>query len=151
MHSLAVPFGRMKKSRILSVAFVAGFLAGMMVLVAYGCSVATHSREPAFKVLVVASSDPDHAAMITKAGPFLKALAAENHFALDFTRDTSQINETSLAGYQAFIQLHLAPFNMSASQQRVLQKFIEDPLSERILVGECLCGRVMQRGAKSEI
>jgi type 1 glutamine amidotransferase len=76
--------------------------------------------------MVVASSDPDHAAMIAKAEPFLKALAAENHFVLDFTRDAGQINETSLAGYQVFIQLHLAPFNMSASPRRVMQKFIED-------------------------
>jgi hypothetical protein len=98
----------------------------MMTLVVGGCSVATHSREPAFRVLVVASSDHDHAAMITEAEPFLKTMAAENHFALDFTKDASQINETNLARYQVFIQLHLAPFNMSGPPPQALQKFIED-------------------------
>ena len=63
--------------------------------------------------------------MIDRARPFLAALAAENHFALDFTKDTSRISEANLAGYQVVVQLHLAPFDMSPSQQAALQKFIE--------------------------
>jgi uncharacterized protein len=98
----------------------------MMALILCGCSAGPRSPAPAFKVLVVASSDHDHEAMIAKAQPFLEALAAENHFALDFTKDTGQIDEANLAKYQVFIQFHLAPFNMSASQQKALQKFIED-------------------------
>ncbi len=101
------------------------FLAGMMILLVSGCSEASHPQEPAFRVLVVASSDPDHAPMIAAAEPFLARLAAENHFALDFTRDTGQINEANLARYQVFVQLHLAPFNTSGAQQQALQKFIE--------------------------
>jgi type 1 glutamine amidotransferase len=116
----------MKKSKIVLLRFVVGFLAGMMVLMVHGCSAGTHPRDPAFKVLVVASSDPDHAAMIAKAEPFLATLAAQNHFALDFTKDASQINEANLARYQVFIQLDLAPFNMSPSQQKALQRFVED-------------------------
>jgi type 1 glutamine amidotransferase len=117
---------RMAKSNILSVKYAIGFWAGMMALILGGCSAATRSREPAFKVLVVASSDHDHEAMIAQAEPFLVALAAENRFVLDFTRDAAQINEENLARYQVFVQLHLAPFNMSAPQQKALQKFIEE-------------------------
>ena len=115
----------MKKPSVPLALFAASLLPGM-VLTLCGCSGATHSREPALRVLVVASSDHDHTPMIAKAEPFLATLAAENHFVLDFTKDASRINETNLAGYQVFIQLHLAPFNMSASQQKALQKFIEN-------------------------
>ena len=98
----------------------------MTVLIVCGCSVQPPAREPAFKVLVVASSDSDHEAMIVKAQPFLETLAAENYFALDFTRDAGQINEANLAAPQVFVQLHLAPFSISASQQEALQTFIEE-------------------------
>ena len=116
----------MEKSDALFAKCSASLWAGVIALILCGCSVQPPSREPAVKVLVVASSDRDHEAMIAKAQPFLEALAAENHFALDFTRDAGQINEANLAQYQVFVQLHLAPFNMSASQQKALQKFIEE-------------------------
>jgi type 1 glutamine amidotransferase len=118
----------MEKPRAMSVRFPAGLLAGaaVLALAASGCSTAVHSREPLFKVLVVASKDPDHVAMISRAEPFLERIAAENHFALDFTKDANSVNEATLARYQVFIQLQLAPFNMSRSQQKALQRFIEE-------------------------
>jgi type 1 glutamine amidotransferase len=115
MHKTHSPFGT----------FLAGLLAGVVVVVGGGCSTGEPSRGPALRVLVVASSDPDHAAMVARAEPFLARIAAENRFALDFTKDPNQINEANLAGYQAFVQLQLAPFNMSPRQQQALQRFIE--------------------------
>jgi type 1 glutamine amidotransferase len=122
MPCLPIVSDRMKRSDVSPRLFVAGLLAGAMALILCGCSAATHSRGPAFRVLVVASSDHDHSPMIAKAEPFL---TARDHFALDFTRDTGRINEANLAKYQVFIQLHLASFNMSPPQQKALQKFIE--------------------------
>lgn len=78
-----------------------------------------------FKVLVVASRAKDHLPMIAAAKPILERMAAENDFYLDFTDDTSTINNTNLANYQVFVMLHLAPFDMSRSQQAALQKFVE--------------------------
>jgi type 1 glutamine amidotransferase len=78
-----------------------------------------------FRVLVVASRAHDHLKMIAAARPFLEKMAAENDFALDFTDDTSQINPANLAHYQVFVMLHLAPFDMSYSQQEALQQFVE--------------------------
>lgn len=116
----------MEKSNFLSLRCAVGLSAAVAVLVLGGCSATTRSPEPAFRVLVVASSDHDHAAMSTAAEPFLAALAAQNHFALDFTRDAGVLNEANLVRYQVVVQLHLAPFNMSPPQQAALQKFIED-------------------------
>jgi uncharacterized protein len=114
----------MEKTRLSVATFIAGVLAGMIPVLS-GCASEPHSQGPAFRVLVVASSDPDHAAMIARAELFLAKLAAQNRFALDFTKDPNQINEVNLSGYQAFVQLQLAPFNMSQAQQQALQRYIE--------------------------
>ena len=77
----------MDKPDVLFAKWTVSLWAGMMAVVLCGCSAQTHWHEPTLRVLVVASSDPDHEAMIAKAEPFLETLAAENHVALDFTRD----------------------------------------------------------------
>jgi len=82
------------------------------------------AQQRAFKVLVVASADPDHDPMINRAKPFLEKIAAENHFLLDFTRDSRLINDENLNQYQVIVQLHLAPFDMSRSEQMAMQHFI---------------------------
>lgn len=94
------------------------------VLVSLTCIQAGEIK-PGFRVLVVASRAKDHLVMINAAKPFFEKLANENHFSLDFTDDTSTINDKNLANYQVFIMLHLAPFDMSYGQQAALQKFIE--------------------------
>src|SRR5579859_1237993 len=80
---------------------------------------------PPFRVLVVASRASDHLKMIAAAKPFLEQMAKDNGFSLDFTDDTSRISDAGLADYQVFVMLHLAPFDMSYSQQAALQKFVE--------------------------
>jgi type 1 glutamine amidotransferase len=83
-------------------------------------------RKPKFKALVVASRAKDHLKMIAAAEPFFEKMALENNFELDFTDDTSLVNEVNLMQYKVFIQLHLAPFDMSPSQQAALQQYIEN-------------------------
>lgn len=81
-------------------------------------------QNPSFKVLVVASADPDHDPMIKKAKPFLEKMGEENNFEVFYTRDASLINDENLAQYQVFVQMHLAPFDMTPQQQKALEKFI---------------------------
>lgn len=76
------------------------------------------------QVLVVASDDPDHDKMIAASQPFFKKLAEQHHFRIDFTRDATALTEDNLAKYQVFIQLHLAPFDMTQAQQFAVQQFI---------------------------
>jgi type 1 glutamine amidotransferase len=77
-----------------------------------------------FRVLVVASPDPDHGPMIIKSQEVLKKIASENNFEVDFTRDATHINEENLINYQVLVQLHLAPFEMNQKEQMALQHFI---------------------------
>ncbi len=64
--------------------------------------------------------------MIAAARPFFEKMAADNHFVLDFTDDTSEINTSNLKRYTVFVMLQLAPFDMSPSQQAALQQFVEE-------------------------
>ena len=77
------------------------------------------------RVLVVSARVKDHRAMIDAARPVLEKMAAAGHYTLDFTDDTSVINDDNLARYQVFVMLQLAPFDMSYSQQEALQRFVE--------------------------
>src|SRR4029453_6482937 len=79
---------------------------------------------PAFRVLVLASTDPNHTPMIEKAPPLFDALGAENGFAVDFTKDPSVLDDAGLARYAVVVQLHMAPFDLSPVQQDALQRYV---------------------------
>ena len=93
----------------------------MLILVAVFNATAQPER---FKVLVLCSKAKDHTKMIAAGRPYLEKMADDNHFSIYITDDTSKINDNNLAQYQVVVQLHLAPFDMSYSQQEALQKFI---------------------------
>lgn len=86
----------------------------------------SYHRKPRFKALVVASRAKDHLKMIEAAKPFFEKMALENNFDLEFTDDTSVVNEVNLMQYKVFIQLHLCVFDMSSAQQSALQQYIEN-------------------------
>jgi uncharacterized protein len=79
---------------------------------------------PEFRVLVVASSDPNHSPMAARSKPLFASIARENGFAADFTRDPAALTDDNLARYDVVVQLHLAPFDLSNEQQDALQRFI---------------------------
>ena len=103
--------------------FTARIISLSLIILLVLCQAGADAQS--FRVLVVASRAHDHLKMIAAARPFFERMAAENDFALDFTDDTSQINPANLARYQVFVMLHLAPFDMSYSQQDALQQFVE--------------------------
>ncbi len=63
--------------------------------------------------------------MIAAARPWFARLAAAQHYQIDFSDDTSLINTANLRHYQVFVQLQLAPFDLSDQQQAALQQYIE--------------------------
>jgi type 1 glutamine amidotransferase len=87
-------------------------------------STRSEAQNQSFKVLVVASADPDHDPMINKSKAFFEKIASENNFKVDFTRDATVINDENLANYKVLVQLHLAPFDMTQKQQRSMEHFI---------------------------
>ena len=77
------------------------------------------------RVIVLGAKDKYHSPMVGKAGAMFDDIAATNNFDVHFTTDTSEINALSLAKYQVFVQLHLAPFDLSPAQQFAIQQFIQ--------------------------
>ena len=77
-----------------------------------------------FKVFMVASLRSDHIATCLAAKKVLAGVAGENNFTVDYTTDTSLINDTNLAKYQVFLQMQLAPWEMSVGGQKAFEKFI---------------------------
>ena len=77
-----------------------------------------------FKVLVVASPDPDHGTMIIASRALFEKIGSENGFEIEFTRDASLINDENLVNYKVVVQLHLAYFEMTQKEQTAMQHFI---------------------------
>lgn len=111
-------------SLLLSMRKILMFPVLLLALFSLNIRANKENNQASFRVLVVASADPDHDPMIIQSESFLKKIAAENNFELVFTRDTSVVNDKSLSEFKVFVQLHLAPFDMSRSQQMALQRFI---------------------------
>jgi type 1 glutamine amidotransferase len=86
---------------------------------------AAAAETPRFRVLVVASADPDHSPMLDKAPPLFESLAAANGFAVDFTRGGDSVADESLARYAVVVPLHMAPFDLTHDQQEALRRFVE--------------------------
>ena len=76
------------------------------------------------KVFVIGSTDKNHSPMVKKAEPMFKKMAEENNFEIHFTRDTAELNPLTLSKYQVLIQLSIAYFDFSRSQQFAIQQFI---------------------------
>jgi type 1 glutamine amidotransferase len=89
-------------------------------------SLAQHTPEPTKKirVFIIGSTDKNHSRMVKKSEPMFQKMAEENGFDIHFTRDTAEINSLNLAKYQVFIQLSIAYFDFSRSQQFAIQQFI---------------------------
>jgi hypothetical protein len=90
-----------------------------------GSGFATHVPAPAFKAVVVAERDANHGPMVDAAIPFIRRLAEENNFTVDFIENVDPIDDAFLAGYQLFIQLNWTPIGWGEEQQRAFQKYIE--------------------------
>jgi type 1 glutamine amidotransferase len=100
------------------------FLAMALVPLVFGHASFAEAPSPGFRVLVVASTDPNHWPMAEKSEPLFAALAKENSFSVDFTKGGTALTDDSLGHYDVVVQLHEAPFDLSTGQQDALQRFI---------------------------
>ncbi|MBI1769551.1 MAG: ThuA domain-containing protein [Bacteroidetes bacterium] len=89
-------------------------------------SLAQDAESPSKKirVFVIGSMDKYHSPMVKKSIPMFQRMAEDNNFEIHFTRDTAELNPLTLSKYQVFIQLSIAYFDFSHSQQFAIQQFI---------------------------
>jgi len=84
----------------------------------------TESPSKKIKVFVIGSMDKYHSPMVKKSMPMFQKMAEDNNFEIHFTRDTAELTPLTLSKYQVFIQLSIAYFDFSRSQQFAIQQFI---------------------------
>lgn len=76
------------------------------------------------RVFIIGAVDKYHGPMVQCAGAMFDSIASHHNLDVHFTTDTSEITTSALAAYDVFIQLHVAPFDLSPSQQYAIQQFI---------------------------
>jgi type 1 glutamine amidotransferase len=111
-----------KKNISLKIAYLLGLSSLFFFTGTMAQNPAGHSRK--IRVFVIGATDKYHNPMVEKSAAMFKKLAQQNDLEIHFTRDTAEINALNLSGYQVFIQLSLAPFDLSPSQQFAIQQFI---------------------------
>jgi type 1 glutamine amidotransferase len=89
-----------------------------------GVSAQENHNGPNTKVFVIGAVDKYHSPMVNKAEAMVEKICRENQAELHFTRDTSELTLSRLARYDVLVQLQLAPYDMSPSQQYAVQQFI---------------------------
>jgi type 1 glutamine amidotransferase len=97
-------------------------------LVAYAAVAAvTALARPAaaFKVFMISSTASDHLAMSAAARTALAQMGQANGFTVDATTDNTLINDANLAGYDVFLSMHLAPFEIKLEQRAAFEHFIQ--------------------------
>ncbi|MEQ9377904.1 MAG: ThuA domain-containing protein [Imperialibacter sp.] len=77
-------------------------------------------------VLVLYENSGHHLEYTNAAVPWLKQLAADSSFVVDFITDTKTINEALLSNYQLFIQLDYPPYGWTEEAVIAFEKFIEE-------------------------
>lgn len=102
-----------------------GFAAIALSVLAALVSAAPLKAQAPFKVFMIASKAQDHLSCSLGAKPVVEQMGAANGFTVDFTTDTGLITEANLAKYQVFMQMHLAPFEMSIKHRAAFQKFVD--------------------------
>jgi MYXO-CTERM domain-containing protein len=78
-----------------------------------------------FKIFMISSEAPDHLAMSAAARTALAQMGQTSGFTVDATTDPTLINDANLAGYDVFLQMHLAPFEINLEQRVALEHFIQ--------------------------
>jgi type 1 glutamine amidotransferase len=77
------------------------------------------------KVLGLYENDPNHSPMSIAGKPVLEKMGAAVNFTLDYTSDKSVLNDANLAKYDLLLVINHFPYNLAASQQAAIQKFVE--------------------------
>jgi type 1 glutamine amidotransferase len=99
-------------------------LAMMLAAIALPASAQTGTNR--FRALVLAERGDQHEAFVAAALVWLKATAAQEHFAIDIFEKPEGFNRELLAKYQVFIQLNYPPYRWSDEAKAAFVDYIEN-------------------------
>ncbi|MCK8490459.1 ThuA domain-containing protein [Spirosoma sp. RP8] len=98
----------------------------VLLFVCYGIVTFAQSRKPVFRVVAMTEAGGVHAPFVAAAKKWLKQLADENKFTVDYIENAEPINDAFLAKYQLFIQLNYPPYAWSDAAKAAFQKYITE-------------------------
>jgi uncharacterized protein len=88
------------------------------------CAGAAESPAPRFRAVALAEKGGLHAPFVDAAKVWLRAVAAENHFTIDYIENTEPINEAFLSRHRLFLQLNYAPYAWTPAAVAAFEKYI---------------------------
>jgi uncharacterized protein len=106
-----------------------GAIGRILALALVPCSVAHHAaaqdRTARFRVLALAEHGGIHKPFVDAARIWLRKLASQHDFTVDYVEDTQKIDDAFLAQYALFIQLNYPPYNWTDAAQSAFIRYIE--------------------------
>jgi uncharacterized protein len=87
--------------------------------------VAARDKAPSFQVIALAEHGGIHKPFVDAAKDWLRKLARENNFTVDYIEDTQKIDDAFLAKYGLFLQLNYPPYMWTDTAKAAFIKYIE--------------------------
>jgi uncharacterized protein len=82
--------------------------------------------KPKFRVVALAEHGGIHQPFVDAAKVWLKKLAADNNFSVDYVENTEKIDDAFLSHYQLFLQLDYPPYRWTPTASSAFVKYIEE-------------------------
>lgn len=98
----------------------------VLLFVPISLSAIAQARKPRFKVVAMTEAGGVHAPFVAAAKIWLKQLANEQNFTVDYIDNAEPITEAFLTNYQLFIQLNYPPYMWSDSAKAAFRKYITE-------------------------
>ncbi|MEP7259453.1 MAG: ThuA domain-containing protein [Flavitalea sp.] len=98
--------------------FISVIILSLLIPSAYG-------QKPRFRAVVMTESGGIHQPFVDAARIWLKQLAADSSFTIDYIENTEKINDRFLSQYQLFIQLNYPPYMWNDTAKAAFIKYIE--------------------------
>jgi len=104
------------------------FSGCLLIYFLIGTSVLLHAqaKKPRFRVVAMTEAGGVHAPFVAAAKVWLKKLADENNFTVDYIENAEPINDAFLAKYQLFIQLNFPPYMWSDTAKEAFRRYITE-------------------------
>lgn len=98
----------------------------VFVLLQTGAGAQSQKRRDHFRALVLFENGGHHLAFTDAAQPWLRAMAAQQHFEIDFFTNVDTLSDSLLSHYQLFIQLDYVPYGWPERAQQALIKYLTE-------------------------
>jgi type 1 glutamine amidotransferase len=108
---------------------LASFCVSCLLLTLIGAINPTfgQNKKPPFRVVAMAEKGGGvHAPFVAAAKEWLRQVASENNFTIDYIENTDPINDEFLAKYQVFIQLNYPPYMWTDVAKAAFVKYIQE-------------------------